>query len=209
MVIRSTTLAERLLFLPGASGNTTFWRPVAARLRHPAARSFMGWPGFGGMPPDPNVCGIDDLVARVLREIQGPVDLLAQSMGGVIALRAALDRPDAVRHLVLAATSGGIDVAALGGSDWRASFRAANPELPPWFEAERSDLSARLREVRVPVLLLWGDADPISPVAVGERLARLFPRAALHVFAGGTHDLVMERAAEITPLIDAHLTAVP
>ena len=51
----------------------------------------MSWPGFGGAPPEPGVNGIDDLVARVVRRITGPVALLAQSMGGVIAVRATLD----------------------------------------------------------------------------------------------------------------------
>lgn len=186
-------------------GDFTMWQPVAERLRHPAARSFIGWPGFGGLPHDPAVRGLDDLVTRVLAEIERPVDLLAQSMGGVIALCAALQRPERVRHLVLAVSSGGLDVAALGGSDWRPGLRAANPELPDWFERERRDLSDRLHELRMPVLLLWGDDDPISPVAVGEQLAAKLPHAELVVIAGGTHDLVRERADDITPYIEAHL----
>jgi pimeloyl-ACP methyl ester carboxylesterase len=139
-----------LLFLPGASGNTHFWRPVGARLRHPGARRFLAWPGFGGVPSEPGVTGIADLVARVVREITGPVDLLGQSMGGVIAVRAALEKPDLVRHLVLSVTSGGIDVASLGARDWRPTFRARNPELPGWFVDEREDLTERLRETRFP-----------------------------------------------------------
>lgn len=193
------------MFLPGASGNIQFWRPVAARLRHPGPRHFLAWPGFGGVPSEPGVRGIGDLVARVVREITGPVDLLAQSMGGVIAVRAALERPDSIRHLVLSVTSGGIDVARLGARDWRPEFRARNPGLPSWFVDEREDLTERMREITIPVLLLWGDADPISPVAVGRRLAELFPCAELVVVEGGTHDLVSERADEVVPHIDRHL----
>lgn len=55
----------------------------------------------------------------------------------------------------------------------------------------------------MPVLLLCGDADPISPVAVGRRLAELLPRAELVVIPGGTHDLVCDRAAEVAPHIDS------
>lgn len=55
--------------------------------------------------------------------------------------------------------------------------------------------------------LLWGDADPISPVAVGQRLAALLPQAQLHVFAGGDHDLGHALAHEVAPLIDAHLAS--
>jgi pimeloyl-ACP methyl ester carboxylesterase len=203
----SVSAAEALLFLPGASGNTEFWKPVGARLKHPGERRYLAWPGFGGVPPDPGVRGIADLVARVVDQITAPVSLLAQSMGGVIAVRAALQKPDSIRRLVLSVTSGGIDVARLGAHDWRPNFRAHNPDLPSWFLDEREDLTERMRGITVPVLLLWGDADPISPVAVGRRLAQVFPRARLIVVEGGTHDLVHERADEIAPHIDGHLAA--
>jgi pimeloyl-ACP methyl ester carboxylesterase len=196
---------ESLMFLPGASGNLQFWRPVGAKLRHPGARHFMAWPGFGGAPHEPGVRGFDDLVARVVREITGPVALLAQSMGGVIAVRAALEKPDLVRHLVLSVTSGGINVASLGAADWRPTFARNNPELPSWFVDERQDLTERIREIVIPVLLLWGAADPISPVAVGQRLAELFPSAELVIFEGGTHDLVLERAGEVAAHIERYL----
>lgn len=196
---------QTLMFLPGASGNTQFWKPVATQLQHPGPRRFLAWPGFGGVPSEPRVRGIADLVARVVRDITGPVALLAQSMGGVVAVRAALEQPDLIRHLVLSVTSGGIDVARLGARDWRPAFRESNPGLPGWFLDEREDLTERMREITIPVLLLWGDADPISPVAVGQRLAELFPRAELVVVEGGTHDLVFERAGDVVPHIDRHL----
>ncbi|HKQ66583.1 MAG TPA: alpha/beta fold hydrolase [Methylomirabilota bacterium] len=200
-----TDASESLIFLPGASGNREFWKPVSAGLRHPGARRFMTWPGFGGAPPEPGVGGIDDLVARVTREITGPVALLAQSMGGVVAVRAALEKPHLVRRLVLSVTSGGIDVTSLGATDWRPTFVKNNPGLPSWFVDERHDLTARIREITIPVLLLWGDGDPISPVAVGRRLAELFPNSRLVVFAGGTHDLVLERADEVVHHVERHL----
>jgi pimeloyl-ACP methyl ester carboxylesterase len=201
-----TLQTQRLFFLPGASGNTQFWRPLAARLSHPGERRFFGWPGFGGMPADPSVSGLRDLGQRVAAELTSPTALLAQSMGGVIAMLAALEKPALVTHLVLSTTSGGLDVSALGGYDWRGEFRAQNPHLPRWFESERWDLTPRFAEIRMPVLLLWGDADPISPVAVGERLRASLPCAELVVIPGGTHDLVLERAEELAPQVERHLT---
>jgi pimeloyl-ACP methyl ester carboxylesterase len=151
------------------------------------------------------VTGIADLAARVAGELTGPVDLFAQSMGGVVAVLTALAKPTLVNHLVLSVTSGGVDMSELGALDWRQRFRANAPGLPRWFEDERWDLAERIPEITIPVLLLWGDADPISPVAVGERLASLFPDAELVVLPGGTHDLAAERVDEILPHVERHL----
>jgi pimeloyl-ACP methyl ester carboxylesterase len=197
----------RLLFLPGASGDPRFWQPVAERLVHPAERIHFGWPGFGPTPPDPAVNGIDDLVTRVTSEIERPTALIAQSMGGIIAMRAALAKPELVTHLVVTATSGGIDLDGLDAQDWRPAFHAANPLLPRWFADYTEDLTPKLRAIHAPALLLWGDADPISPVAVGRRLASLLPHAKLHVFPGGSHDLASELAGDVALLVDAHLGA--
>ena len=198
-------MPSKLLFLPGALGRTQLWEPVANLLGHSAAKVHFGWPGFGSAPPDPFIRGIDDLVAKVVARIDQPTALIAQSMGGVIAMRVALEKPDLVTHLVLAVTSGGMDVAGLGGQDWRPLFHEANPLLPRWFSTYREDLSPRLSKVTMPTLLLWGDADPISPVGVGERLASLLPCAHLHIVEGGGHDLAETHAEVIAPLIDEHL----
>jgi len=198
---------QRILFLPGASGNTSFWRPVADLLAVPGEKIHFGWPGFGPTPHDPAIRGIDGLVRLVTSEINGPTALIAQSMGGVIALLAALEKPELITHLVLTATSGGMNLEELGAHDWRAAFMAANPTYPAWFADYRVDLSDRLGSVRIPTLLLWGDNDPISPPAVGEKLRSLLPHADLHVLEGGTHDLGLEFAEKVALLINGHLTS--
>jgi pimeloyl-ACP methyl ester carboxylesterase len=196
----------QLLFLPGASGNTAHWRPVAERLGHGGERVHLGWPGFGQTPPDPTVRGFEDLLKLVLARLDRPSALIAQSMGGVLALQAALAAPERITHLVLAVTSGGLPMAEHGAEDWREAFAAAQPQLPDWFASAEVDLTGQLPTVSTPVLLLWGDADPISPMSVGQALASRLPTAQLVVIPGGTHDLAMERAAEIAPLIDRHLS---
>jgi poly(3-hydroxyoctanoate) depolymerase len=198
-------MTETLMFLPGASGNRELWRRVSDGLSHPGPRVFWGWPGFGGMSSDPSVSGLSDLVARVVGAISGPTVLFAQSMGGVIALRTALAVPDRIRALVLSVTSGGIDLASLGAVDWRPQMFAEDPTLPRWFLDARDDLTAELGQLQIPTLLLWGDNDPISPPAVGRRLAELLPRAELLVVPGGEHDLADTRAADVLPHIERHL----
>jgi hypothetical protein len=160
---------ERLLVLPGASGDTCFWRPLEQRLTGRAERLHLGWPGFG--------------------------DTLA--------------RPLWVTHLVLCATSGGLPMASLGAADWRENVRTSLSHLPDWFATETTDLSDRLPEVATPTLLLWGDSDPFSPIAVGERLARQLPQARLEVIPNSDHDLGLHHAKRLAPLIQAHLSSNP
>lgn len=97
----------KLIFLPGAGGNPYFWKPVSNLLVYQAHRKLFGWPGFGIIPANPNIRGIQDLIAMVVDDIDQPSALIAQSMGGVIAIQTALRRPDLITHMVLTATSGG------------------------------------------------------------------------------------------------------
>lgn len=203
--MKSSAVPSQILFLPGALGRTQLWEPVAGLLFHHALKRHIGWPGFGSTPPDRHVNGINDLVAMVAARINQPTVLIAQSMGGVIAVRVALEKPELITHLVLTATSGGINVEALGGQDWRPSFHESNPQLPRWFSAYQEDLSEKLPTVPIPTLLLWGDSDTFSPVCVGEHLASLLPCTQLHVVEGGGHDLAETHAPEIAPLIDLFL----
>jgi poly(3-hydroxyoctanoate) depolymerase len=104
---------SRLLFLPGALGNRNFWKPLALQLFNRAESVFMSYPGFGGAPTEPSISCLEDLVNDIVSRIDRPTALIAQSMGGVIAVKAALLKQGFITHLVLAATSGGIDTAKL------------------------------------------------------------------------------------------------
>ena len=110
---------RKLIFLPGAGGDPAFWKPASDLITFPATRCLLGWPGHGHAPPDPRVSKLRDLAALVQQQVTEPCALLAQSMGGIVAVLAVLQRPDLITHLVLAATSGGIKMADLGAADWR------------------------------------------------------------------------------------------
>lgn len=194
-----------ILFLPGAGGAPEFWRPVAERLPASMPYQLVGWPGLGVQPHDPAVQGFDDLVRLVRERLVEPVDLVAQSMGGVVAARLALEMPDKVRRLVLTVTSGGVDMAGLGASDWRGDYRRSNPQAAAWVTEQRVSPDLPVERIAAPTLLLWGDDDPISPVAVGRHLQARLPSATLHVVRGGGHDLARTHAAEVAPLIVRHL----
>lgn len=195
----------KALFLPGAGGSSQYWAPVAELLPATMPKCMISWPGLGAEPAIASVRGLDDLVAMVIAEMNEPVDLIAQSMGGLIALKAALAEPDLIRRLVLTATSGGIPVEELGATDWRAAYCVEFPTAAAWIREVREDLSAELHKIHTPTLLLWGSRDRISPIAVGERLQMLLPDAILEVVEGGNHDLAQTHVQATAALIARHL----
>ncbi len=197
----------RVFFLPGAGGSPDFWKPVGALLPAEWSKEYFGWPGLGNQPHDPAIGGMDDLVRLVAARIDEPVDLVAQSMGGVIAARLALERPHSVRRLVLVVTSGGVDMAGLGAADWRADYRRSFPRAAEWITAARSSPDLPVEKIAAPTLLIWGDADAISPVTIGRHLQSRLPNAQLHILPGGDHDLAQKQPELVAPLIDKHLTA--
>jgi pimeloyl-ACP methyl ester carboxylesterase len=199
--------APLVVFLPGASGDPGFWRPVGERLPAGWEKVYLGWPGLGDQPPDPAVRGFDDLVARVEEALTRPADLVAQSMGGVVAIRTALRHADRVRRLVLTATSGGIDVVGMGGEEWRPGYRTLYPRAAEWVLLERPDHTDQLGRITAPTLLLWGDRDEVSPLAAGSHLLSRLPNARMSVVAGGDHMFAHDHAEVVAPLVAAHLAS--
>ncbi len=194
-----------ILFLPGAGASPDFWKPVGSRLPGDWPKHYFGWPGLGHQPHDPAISGIDDLVQLVAARMDQPVDLVAQSMGGVIAARIAIERPRLVRRLVLSVTSGGVDMAGLGAVDWRPDYRRSFPQAAGWITAAGSSPDLPVEEIAAPTLLIWGDADPISPVAVGRHLAARLPDARLEIVPGGNHDVAATHPDRVAALIARHL----
>lgn len=200
---------QKILFLPGAGGSPDFWRPVADRLPVDCAKERFAWPGLGNQPHDAAIRGIDDLVQLILARMDGPVDLIAQSMGGVVAVRLALERPDLVRRLVLCATSGGVDMDGLGAGDWRPAYLKSFPDAAAWITAPRASPFLPIEKVVAPTLLIWGDRDAISPISVGRHLAERLGTARLEVVAGGDHDLAVAHADIVAEMIRKWLFAPP
>lgn len=195
-----------IAFLPGVGASGDFWKPAARAMRRECKHIFHSWPGLGDEPPSPSVAGPSDLVDLVASGIHEPTDLIAQSMGGVIAMRLAVQNPGFVRKLVLATTSGGLPMEEHGALDWRVAYRQEYPDAPQWLYSDWGDQTEHLAKIDIPVLLIWGDSDPISPVSVGATLERLLPRSELRLIKGGSHDLAISHASEVATLIDDFLS---
>ena len=195
-----------LVFFPGAGGRANFWQPVADRLGGLGPTQLLAWPGFGDVPADPTIESLDGLYRWILKRLPSTMmHLIAQSMGGVLAARFAIEQPHRVATLVLCATSGGVDVRGLGGADWRAGFRADLPNVPDWFERDRTDLTARLGAITASTLILTGEADTICPPAVGQFLRERISRSRHEIVLGGGHDFALKRAEDVAEIIRGHV----
>jgi pimeloyl-ACP methyl ester carboxylesterase len=60
-----------------------------------------------------------------------------------------------------------------------------------------------LPQLKMPVLIVWGDADRIFPLSQGERMHRLVPRSQLEVIPGCGHLAPVQCTAQIGPKIVA------
>ncbi|HEX4334368.1 MAG TPA: alpha/beta fold hydrolase [Polyangiaceae bacterium] len=194
-----------IVYLPGASGRSAVFHGIAARLERRRPTVSVDYPGLGDAPADAGVSSVAELVEFVARRAPALVDVVAISMGALVALNFALEHPASVRRLVLIAPAGGVDVVGLGGVDWRAAFVAQRPTAPRWLVNDRTDLSDRLTSVVAPTLLILGDRDPIAPVAIGTHLQEHLPDARLEIVPGATHDIEDEAPDVVAALIEAHL----
>jgi pimeloyl-ACP methyl ester carboxylesterase len=205
-------LTADIVFLPGAGGRKSFWEPVARLLQPNSEPRVIGWPGFGDAPQDGSISCLSDLTNYVMSFIESPVHLVAQSMGGVVAMNLVLEYPAAVKRLVFAGTSGGIDVSRFGGEDWRAEALAERADeiesAPSWFIEDRTELTTRIPSIVQPALLIWGEDDRISPPTAGQYLASLLPNSTFVTTAGG-HNHPLTRPQGSAGLISSFLNGAP
>ena len=195
-----------IVYLPGSSGRGAFWDPVRERVRA-GPQSSLDWPGLGGNPVDPAVRSIDDLQQMTVDAIAEPSVLVGQSMGGYLATRIAIARPDLVTHLVLCVTSVGIDRPALGLPEWRPSLQAGDSDTAEWVTARHEPLDAQLATLEMPVLLIWADRDPISPLVIGQRIHELVPHSKLVTFDSDDHWVVQVHATEVADEINRFISS--
>lgn len=85
---------------------------------------------------------------------------------------------------------------AVGGTAGAAQARALGA---------RADITARLGELKMPVLAVWGAEDALVPAAVGRKLAEALPNAQFHQLAGCGHLPTLEKPAESAALFASFL----
>ncbi|HEV8179542.1 MAG TPA: alpha/beta hydrolase [Gaiellaceae bacterium] len=149
-----------LVLVHGLGGTIENWRALGPALAARHRVLVPDLPGHGRSSPLPEARDVDDLADAVLgitdaEEIRGAV-WIGHSLGGVVALRAAVLRPDAVRGIVLAAAAG-IGSASRAAEVTLAVLGVASPGR---LIAPHRHAWARSRLGRRAAFGWWGVADP-------------------------------------------------
>lgn len=254
---------ETLLLVHGFASSVHSWEPLVAELEDEYRLISVDLPshGLSRLPKAVEETGMavfQDALVKVTEQLElDQFTLIGSSMGGDLAWRYALERPDTLEGLVLIGASGwaysdaelsnqsllyravshpfahrflkDIDSSLLIQWGLRSSF--SNPELatPDMVEryvalsrapghragilatlADRPEPAdpAALARLRVPTLVLQGDADERVPLRMGQLFADTIPDARLIVYTEAGHLLHEEQpgavAEHISSFLDAH-----
>ena len=223
-----------IVFLHGAGGSHHTFRDQWAGLKGAARLVIPDLPGHGrsgGTPPE-SVDAYTAWVVEFVKDIEIDRFILAgHSMGGAIALQAALGGLKGLEALVLIGTGARLRIspAIFGGIGER--FREFAPELVEWMTSaassellrediandvlstrpatfladfhacNRFDVMNRLDAIRVPTLVISGDDDRLTPLKYGEYLAANIPGAVLKIVHGAGHLAMLEKPNEVNAVI--------
>jgi len=133
------------------------------------ADTYAGWRGSLG-----ERVAVERLAAARADSELPPEEFSARYLAGMLSP----DAPPALRG----------DVAELMGGVRPTGFRMMAEAVAA------ADTRSLLETIRVPTLLIWGDADARSPLPVGQEIHRLIPGSRLVVLAGAGHVSNIERA---------------
>jgi pimeloyl-ACP methyl ester carboxylesterase len=149
-----------LVLVHGLGGAAANWRLLAPALAASRRVVVPELPGHGGSAPLPAAPHVDALADAVLGVVEAetalPAPWVGHSLGGLVALRAAVRRPEAVLGIVLAAGAG------ISSVSWeaRATLRAMAVVQPGRRIAPFRRPWSRSRIGRQLAFGWWGAADP-------------------------------------------------
>lgn len=228
-----------LVLIHGAGGSHLHWAPTTRRLSGRSVYA-IDLPGHGQSSGE-GLATVEGYVEAYLSwsdqtRLERAV-LVGHSMGGAIALSAALARPEAFAGLVLVGTSDHLPVnpTLMGMLERDESYRGAVDLIVRWsfspraeprlvelsrkrmldvprhvlhsdFRAcERYDIRGRLGEIRLPVLVICGADDKMTPERSVRALAQGIRDARFELIPSAGHMVMLERADTVDEVIQDFL----
>ena len=220
-----------LVLVHGLGLSADFWMRNGAPLAAAGFRVLApDLPGFG-RTEGPPALGVP-AQARALAEWAdalgiGPAAYVGHSVSAQTVMQLAVDRPERVRALVLAAPTGDprrprllrqavgfaaaafVEPAALIPAVGDPYLRAGIPRwLRTWIAASRHDVMPLAPRISAPALVLLGARDPVVSRRFGRRLADALPAGRLAVAEHGAHGVVFDAADEFNRLVSGFLREV-
>ena len=197
LTVREAGAGSPVLVLHGGAGPATV-TPVVDHLadrHHVLAPTHPGW---NGTPRPERLRTVGDLAEAyldLLASLPGDVTVIGSSFGGWIAAEMAVrDRKGRIGRLALVGAIGPRPATSPAPpASTPAAGRGPSAEglalLQTYTEPAMSDpgLLSRLATVRIPVLVLWGQLDPVVPPAYGRAYADAFPDARFSIVPGAGH----------------------
>lgn len=218
-----------VLFLHGTGGNGKTWYHQIRRLAESCTTIAVDLPGYGESELPGWLQSVDDYVPFLLEWMDqagwGPCVVVGNSMGGRLALRLALDHPERVSGLVLVNSAGLVlpehpiaSPATMTPREFvEAIFFRPSPAVrppagtPPWQATmdrlnagpRQEDIGARLGELRVPTLIVWGEHDRLIPRAHAEAFHAGIAGAELVWVPRAGHVPMLERPSPVNEALAA------
>src|ERR671931_691897 len=198
---------EPLLLVHGLGGAAANWLALAPLLLPGRAMLVPDLPGHGGSEALPAAQSLNAYADRLALLLDRPAAVVGHSLGGAIALRLAIRRPELVSALVLA--RGGLPAPPALPAEIAEAFLSGAAQHTDTVSAAkalvRDDPRGDLDRVQCPVLLLWGARDHQLPIDDAFDYARRL-RAPLRVIADCGHLLIGERPQACADAIEAFLS---
>ena len=222
-----------LVFIHGAGGSHQLWLYQVRGL--PQTTSYaLNLPGHGnstGQGRDSVAAYAEWLVAFLDAVELEQATLVGHSMGGAIAIDAALHHPERVAGLCLVATGARLRVAPTVLHGLRQNFMATvrqvaewcyGPQVPPemihlselqmaatspevlygdFAACDAFDVTGRLSEIGSPTAIVCGTEDRMTPPKYAAYLRDKIPGAALHLIEGAGHMVMLEKPGELTAIL--------
>ncbi len=227
-------MAPQPIFIHGAGGSSASWSHQEPRFEGSVVLSMPGHPAGTALT---SAAANAEWVLSAIREVSGPRVLVGHSLGGAIAMEVALAAPEAVAGLVIIASGPRLFVPdaafELAKNDFPAECErvlrkgyARIDDVELAIETEQMiangqesllrdysaclafDITDRLGEISVPVLVVAGEQDELTPPSLSEEIARGVRQSILVAVPETGHYLMKEHPATLDLLIAGFLARV-
>lgn len=210
-----------MVLIHGGGGTGQLWQNQLLAFPRATAPDLPGHPRGPGLSTVADMAGW--ILRFIDERGVGPCVIGGHSLGGAVALHAGLEAPERFRGLILVGTGarlrvrpelfdqlrGDFDVAieqllrrwfspeasARAVDRARHALRAISPTVvhDDFWAADRFDVMGRLREIRLPTLIVCGAEDRMTPVTYAEYLREHIEGSRLVVIPHAGHMVMLEQ----------------